>query len=170
MDEFAAILGITHVAEFNLTDGINHKKQKQTTLSKHKVEIKEVGHKEKVPSASIITLTTKKTNANRNEIKRNSGKSKCVGLKHGKSVKEEVLEHLDQHVMTDGSGIPVANIYGCKVCLKTFSRSSRLKYHMKTHESPEYRQEEKLLCNICSKLFSNSISLKAHLKNHDKSE
>ena len=61
-------------------------------------------------------------------------------------------------------------VYGCNVCLKTFTHGRSFRYHYKSHESPENKQEEKSLCNICTKLFSTSKILKAHLKTHDISE
>ena len=56
------------------------------------------------------------------------------------------------------------------MCLKTFPKESRFKYHIKTHEKSEHTPEGESLCKLCTKLFSNAISLGIHLKTHDSSE
>ena len=86
------------------------------TKPKHQIDTKEVMHEEELPFSSSIPPATNKTNANikilnLNEIKRNTGKSKFVGLQRIQPVKEEVLEKLDQHQMKDGSGILVDEIH-----------------------------------------------------------
>ena len=203
VDDLVAILGITHVAEFQMTGSLEQKKLKGSKLSRLKVEIKEVEPGEKVmqlPSSFNNTAGKKTQNANikdfrQNKLKYISDKS----LTGRKSVKEEVLENSGSDEMTDGPENVLDDVYGCNICLKTFSSASKLKAHLKTHEVSEnadpeettdeseivskdvYKdghgkghkakiKTERSLCNVCSKTFSKTSALKEHMESHQSKE
>uniref|UniRef100_A0A3B3DRT3 C2H2-type domain-containing protein n=1 Tax=Oryzias melastigma TaxID=30732 RepID=A0A3B3DRT3_ORYME len=149
-----------HEESTSTTDGETdpqNRDQMKTRDGSQIVQIVNSSHMSESQYDSDVRQIFKKTTL----VKRHKRSPKENRLSYIKSVDEslKIAQYVSRHIGHDYEERP--NVFVCDKCGESFSQSSCLKAHMKTH-----KEEKPFSCNECDKRFSQKCDLKRHIRTH----